>query len=157
MGRTVTGEGEPIRVCSAMSFVTASGCITTRVPWLKIQVNISGKSPTFCTHAAIKVLDKPHLDHTTPIGQGFRAFLSALAEDERQRINKQANEGRKAALQVGRRFGRTPKLTDHQRGRAREMIAQGMKLRAIAREFNVHHSTISKALSADEHPQVERI
>src|SRR5437016_1440094 len=47
--------------------------------------------------AAIKVLDKPHLDLTTKIGQGFLAFLSALAEDERERIVKRANEGRKAA------------------------------------------------------------
>ena len=35
--------------------------------------------------AAVKVLDKPHLDLTTPIGRGFLAFLSALAEDERER------------------------------------------------------------------------
>ena len=35
--------------------------------------------------ALIKVLDKPHLDLTTPIGRGFIAFLSAMAEDERQR------------------------------------------------------------------------
>ena len=34
--------------------------------------------------AMIKMLDKPHLDLTTPIGRGFIAFLSALAEDERQ-------------------------------------------------------------------------
>ncbi len=31
------------------------------------------------------MLDKPHLDLTTKIGQGFLAFLSALAEDERER------------------------------------------------------------------------
>ena len=30
--------------------------------------------------ALIKVLDKPHLDLTTPLGRGFIAFLSALAE-----------------------------------------------------------------------------
>ena len=36
--------------------------------------------------AAIKVLDKHHLDLTTAIGKGFLAFLSALAEDERERI-----------------------------------------------------------------------
>jgi DNA invertase Pin-like site-specific DNA recombinase len=94
--------------------------------------------------AAIKVLDKPHLDLTTPIGQGFLAFLSALAQDERERINKRANEGRKAARAAGKRFGRRPKLTEHQRGRVRDMLGQGMKLREIAREFNVHHSTISK-------------
>ena len=34
----------------------------------------------------LKALDKPHLDLTTPLGRGFIAFLSAMAEDERQRI-----------------------------------------------------------------------
>jgi DNA invertase Pin-like site-specific DNA recombinase len=41
--------------------------------------------------ALVKVLDKPHLDLTTPLGRGFLAFLSAMAEDERQRIVKRAN------------------------------------------------------------------
>lgn len=94
--------------------------------------------------AAIKVLDKPHLDLTTKIGQGFLAFLSALAEDERERIVKRAAAGRRAAAKSGAKFGRKPKLTEHQRRRAREMVGQGMPLRAVAREFNVHHSTISK-------------
>ncbi len=94
--------------------------------------------------AAIKVLDKPHLDLTTKIGQGFLAFLSALAEDERERIIKRAADGRRAAAKSGTKFGRKPKLTEHQRGRAREMVGQGMPLRAVAREFTVHHSTISK-------------
>ena len=44
--------------------------------------------------ALIKVLDKPHLDLTTPLGRGFIAFLWAMAEDERHRIVKRANEGR---------------------------------------------------------------
>ena len=35
--------------------------------------------------ALIKVLDKPHLDLTTPLGRGFIAFLCAMAEAERQR------------------------------------------------------------------------
>ncbi len=47
--------------------------------------------------ALIKVLDKPHLDLTTPLGRGFIAFLSAMAEDERGRILKRANDGRTAA------------------------------------------------------------
>jgi DNA invertase Pin-like site-specific DNA recombinase len=55
--------------------------------------------------ALINVLDKPHLDLTTPIGRGFIAFLSAMAEDERQRIVGRANAGRKAAKARGVRFG----------------------------------------------------
>jgi DNA invertase Pin-like site-specific DNA recombinase len=94
--------------------------------------------------AAIKVLDKPHLDLTTAIGKGFLAFLSALAEDERERINKRAGEGRKAARLAGRRFGRKPKLNATQQGRARDLIGQGRSVRAVAQEMNVHYSTISR-------------
>jgi DNA invertase Pin-like site-specific DNA recombinase len=43
--------------------------------------------------AFIKVLDKSHLDLTSKIGQGFLAFLSALADDERERIVKRAGGG----------------------------------------------------------------
>ena len=56
----------------------------------------------------IKVLDKPHLDLTTPIGRGFIAFLSALAEDERRRIVKRANDGRAAASKRGVHMRRKP-------------------------------------------------
>lgn len=94
--------------------------------------------------AAIKVLDKPHLDLTTKIGQGFLAFLSALAEDERERIVKRAQDGRAAARERGVKMGRKPKMTAHQRKRADQMMAEGMSLREIAREFNVHHTTISR-------------
>jgi len=94
--------------------------------------------------AAIKVLDKPHLDLTTAIGKGFLAFLSALAEDERERIHKRASDGRQAARQAGRRFGRQPKLNATQQARARELVGQGWGLRAVAAEMNVHHSTIAR-------------
>jgi len=94
--------------------------------------------------AAIKVLDKPHLDLTTAIGKDFLAFLSALAEDERERIHKRASEGRQAARKAGRRFGRRPKLNATQQARARDLVSQGMGLRAVAAEMNVHHSTIAR-------------
>ncbi len=53
--------------------------------------------------AYVKALDKPWLDLTTPMGKGILAFLSALAEDERERITRRANEGRAAAAK-GRAF-----------------------------------------------------
>jgi DNA invertase Pin-like site-specific DNA recombinase len=61
--------------------------------------------------ALIKVLDKPHLDLTTPPGPGLYCLLSAMAADERHRIVKRTNNGRAAARKRGTRFGRKPKLT----------------------------------------------
>ena len=94
--------------------------------------------------AAIKVLDKPHLDLTTKIGQGFLAFLSALAEDERERIVQRAKDGRAAAHKAGRKSGRKPKLNATQQLRARELMSQGQGVRGVADEMNVHYSTISR-------------
>ena len=74
--------------------------------------------------ALIKVLDKPHLDLTT-IGRGFIAFLSALAEDERQRIVKRANDGRSAARKLGVKLGRKPVLNEHQQAEALKRLAAG--------------------------------
>lgn len=94
--------------------------------------------------AAIKVLDKPHLDLTTKIGQGFLAFLSALAEDEHERIVRRAKDGRQAARRAGAKFGRKPKLNATQQKRAREMLSTGVGVRGVADEMNVHYSTISR-------------
>ena len=98
--------------------------------------------------ALIKVLDKPHLDLTTPLGRGFIAFLSAMAEDERQRIVKRANDGRKVARSKGVRFGRKPKLTDHQQAEALKRLDAGESCRSIARGMAVHHATISRLAGA---------
>lgn len=95
--------------------------------------------------AAVKVLDKPHLDLTTPIGRGFLAFLSALAEDERERIHKRADDGRRAAKARGVHLGRKPKLSEHQRELARSRLATGESSRSIARDLGVAHTTVSRA------------
>lgn len=94
--------------------------------------------------ATVKVLDKPWLDLTTPMGKGILAFLSALAEDERERIKRRANEGRKAAKARGVKFGPKPKLSEHQQAVARERIAAGDSCRAIAKDMGVAHTTISR-------------
>jgi DNA invertase Pin-like site-specific DNA recombinase len=94
--------------------------------------------------ALVKVLDKPWLDLTTPMGKGILAFLSALAEDERERITRRANEGRAAAVARGVKFGPKPKLTEHQQALARERLAEGDSCRAIAKDMGVAHTTISR-------------
>jgi DNA invertase Pin-like site-specific DNA recombinase len=86
--------------------------------------------------AFIKVLDRPGLDLTTPSGRGIQALLSGLAEEERTRILKCANEGRVAAIKRGTKLGRTPKLNDHQRKEAIKRLKAGESCRPIAKTFS---------------------
>ena len=94
--------------------------------------------------AFIKVLDRPGLDLTTPSGRGILALLSGLAEEERTRILRRANEGRVAAIKRGSRLGRKPKLDDHQQREAIQRLKAGESLRTIAKSYRVHHATIGR-------------
>lgn len=98
--------------------------------------------------ATVKVLDRPWLDLTTPMGKGILAFLSALAEDERERLASRAREGRAAAKARGVTFGPKPKLTEHQRAVVLERLANGDSCRAIAKDMGVAHTTISRMVKA---------
>src|SRR5262245_7246236 len=60
--------------------------------------------------ATIRVLDRAYIDLTSPIGRGFMAFISAMAEDERLRIIKRTHEGRAIARENGVKMG--PKFRD---------------------------------------------
>ena len=92
----------------------------------------------------MNVLHKPHLDLTTPLGRGLIALLSAMAEDERQRIVKRARDGLDSARERGAKFGRKPKLTGHQRVEALRRLEAGESARALGRSYDVHHATISR-------------
>jgi len=94
--------------------------------------------------ASIKVLDRSYIDLTTPMGRGFMAMMSAMAEDERLRIIKRTGEGRKIAQGKGIRMGRKPKLTPHQMTEARQRIAKGESTRDLAKSYGVSVSTISR-------------
>jgi DNA invertase Pin-like site-specific DNA recombinase len=94
--------------------------------------------------AMIRVLDKPYLDLTTPMGKGILAFMSALAEDERERIVKRGKDGLAAARKRGVKLGRRSKLTEHQKSRALERLAAGESARTIGKDFGVSHTTISR-------------
>jgi DNA invertase Pin-like site-specific DNA recombinase len=98
--------------------------------------------------ALLTVLDKPHLDLTTPLGRGFIAFLSAMAEDERERITKRAHDGRAVARRRGVQMGRKPKLTDYQQAEALKRLPAGESCRAVARRYRVHHATVSRLRGA---------
>lgn len=92
--------------------------------------------------AMVKVLDREYFDLTTDLGKALLGLLSAIASDERKRIVGRANAGRTIAKKNGVKFGRKPKLASHQREKALKRLAAGETARDIARDFNVHHSTI---------------
>lgn len=146
-GKAVRGRPELEKAIDALGtddiLVVAEWDRATRsmIDGIKIMQRVADRG------AMITVLDKPHLDLTTPIGKGFLAFLSALAEDERGRILERAASGRQTAKANGVKFGPKPKLTDHQRELALERLAQGGRensCRAIGRDLGVHHTTISR-------------
>jgi DNA invertase Pin-like site-specific DNA recombinase len=95
----------------------------------------------------VKVLDKPHLDLTTPLGRGLIALLSAMAEDERQRIVKRARDGLDAAKVRGAKFGRKQKLSEYQKAEALRRLDAGESARAIGKSYLVHHATVSRLRS----------
>src|ERR1700728_513006 len=94
--------------------------------------------------AIIRVLDRSYIDLTTPMGRGFMAMMSAMAEDERQRIMKRTHEGRQIARAKGVKMGRKPKLSPHQMKEARQRIANGEATRELAKSYGVSVSTISR-------------
>ena len=67
-------------------------------------------------------------DTTTAHGRLMLTVLGGLAEFERELIRQRTGEGRARALAAGVRFGRKPKLTDHQRKEA-------MSRRVMARHW----------------------
>jgi len=114
-GRFVKGRPQLERAIDALGagdvFVIAEWDRATRsiMDGIGIIQRVANRSAT------VKVLDKPWLDLTTPMDNGILAFLSAPAEDEQERITRRANEVRQIAIAKGEKFGRKPKLTEHQR------------------------------------------
>lgn len=143
-GKTVKGRPQLEKAIDALGtddvLVLAEWDRATRsmMDGISIMQRVAGRS------AMVKALDKPWLDLTTVMGKGILAFLSALAEDERERVVKRAAVGRKVARARGVRFGPKPKLTAHQIAKAWERRASGDSCREIGRDMGVSHSTISR-------------
>lgn len=94
--------------------------------------------------AGFRSLNDGWADTTTPHGRLLLTVLGGLAEFERELIRARTGEGRERAKARGVKLGRKPKLTAHQRREALSRREQGETLTAIARSYNVSHSTISR-------------
>jgi DNA invertase Pin-like site-specific DNA recombinase len=143
-GKSMAGRPELARALddldSGDELVIAEWDRATRSMWDGLQII----KAAIDAGAGIKVLDRSYIDLETPMGRGFMAMMSALAEDERLRIMKRTHEGRQIARAKGVRMGRKPKLTPHQIKEARQRIAKGEKTRDLANSYGVSRSTISR-------------
>ena len=143
-GKSMVGRPELARALDALDpgdeLVIAEWDRATRSMWDGLQII----KAVIDAGAAIKVLDRPYIDLETPMGRGFMAMMSAMAEDERLRIIKRTHEGRQIARAKGVRMGRKPKLTPHQMTEARERLAKGETTRDLAKSYGVSVSTISR-------------
>jgi DNA invertase Pin-like site-specific DNA recombinase len=143
-GKSMAGRPELARALDDLDtsdeLVIAEWDRATRSMWDGLQII----KAVIDAGAAIKVLDRSYIDLETPMGRGFMAMMSAMAEDERLRIIKRTHEGRKIAQAKGVRMGRKPKLTPHQMDEARQRIAKGVSTRDLAKSYGVSVSTISR-------------
>ncbi len=94
--------------------------------------------------AKLKALTDSWADTTTSTGKLILTVLGGLAEFERSLIAERTAEGRDRARRAGRRLGRPPKLTTHQRDAALKMRADGQDNAEIARVLGVSRSTVSR-------------
>lgn len=94
--------------------------------------------------AGFRSLNDQWADTTRAHGKLMITISGGLAEFERSLILARTGEGRARALARGVRFGRKPKLTDHQIEEARERRSRGETLVEIARSYAVSHQTISR-------------
>ena len=94
--------------------------------------------------ASFRSLGDVWADTTTAHGRLMLTVLAGLAEFERELIRTRTGEGRARAKAQGRKLGRKFKLTAHQCAEAQRRREDGETTTAIARSFNVSHSTISR-------------
>jgi DNA invertase Pin-like site-specific DNA recombinase len=94
--------------------------------------------------AGFKVLDNPAMDTTSAHGRLLLNILGSIAECERELIRARTSENKARAKLRGVRFGRKPKLMQHQVQEALARRERGEALAEIGRSYNVSHSTISR-------------
>ena len=94
--------------------------------------------------ASLKSLGDPLFNTANAQGRLLVAVLGAVAEFERELIRERTGAGRQRAMAAGIRFGRKPKLTNHQRREALTRRGAGETLAQIARSYAVSVSMISR-------------
>lgn len=87
------------------------------------------------------------IDTKTAVGRLLFHVIAALAEFHRRIIAENTREHMRAQIEMGRRFGRPPKLTQAQIEEGRKRLAKGgVTVKSLADELDVHPDTLRRAL-----------
>ena len=86
------------------------------------------------------------IDTTTPAGRLLFNVLAAISEFERDLIRDRVMAGLRRAKAQGRRLGR-PRQHQFDAEEARELVASGLSLRAVARRLGTHPFLVSRAVN----------
>jgi len=95
--------------------------------------------------AGLRSIAEPLIDTTSDFKELILAIFGIAAKLERRRIIDRTTRGRADAKAKGVKFGRKPKLTQHQKAEAiKRRDKDGETLRSIARSYNVSAQTIQR-------------
>jgi DNA invertase Pin-like site-specific DNA recombinase len=97
--------------------------------------------------AGLRSLAEPWADTTSPAGRMILTVFAGIADFERSLISERTTAGRLAAKARGVRFGPKPSMSASQIAHARELNNAGRPISEISKLFDVHRSTIYRAIS----------
>lgn len=84
------------------------------------------------------------MDLTSAAGKMTMQVINAVSEFERDLLIERTNSGLDRAKAQGKKFGRPSALTDVQKGDVRRLLAQGVSVAEIARQFDTTRQTIMR-------------
>lgn len=74
--------------------------------------------------------------------------INAIAEFERDPLIERTNSGIRRAKAEGKKFGRPSALTDAQKSEVLSLLAEGMPIAQLARQFDTTRQTIMRIRAA---------
>lgn len=90
------------------------------------------------------------VDLTSPAGKMTMQVINAVSEFERDLLIERTHSGLDRAKAEGKKFGRPSALTDEQKGDVRRLLAQGVPVAEIARQFDTTRQTIMRVRASSQ-------
>ena len=90
----------------------------------------------------VVVLQLGNTDLTSPAGKLLLMMLSAVAEMERDLLVERTQAGLARAKAEGKSLGRPSKTTPEQRTEIVNLLAEGVSVSAVSRDYNISRATV---------------